>query len=314
MSKERPIGVLFADISGTTRLYRKLGNAESQYALERCVKRMERAIEAYGGKLVMPAVDELTAVFDTADALVQGAVEMQRRLADLPPMSGVKLSIRIGAHWGIGTMDEGGLQGLAAELGRRLMSMAGAGQILTCAQTAEALSRNLRQQLWTADDLQLDTPGGECQVFRVVWQEDANATVAVPAYDGRAIAPPPPANTVVPSAAAPVAAAAARLAVRFAGKTHLLDATTPTMIIGRDRTADISIRSPKASRRHAMIARRSERDFRLIDSSTNGTYVQQGEAVLRVHEGEVALTGKGRIAFGCAPKDADGEVIEFELL
>lgn len=312
MAQDR-IGVLYADISGTTRLYRKLGTAESQYALERCIKRMERAIEAYGGRLVMPAVDELTAVFDTPDTLLQGAMEMQRRLADLPPMSGVKLSIRIGAHWGAGTLDDAGLTGLACDLGRKLMSMAGPGQILTCAQTAEAVSRNLRQLLWTADDLQLDTPGGECQVFRVVWQEDASATVAVPAYDGRAIAPPPPADTVLASAG-PGQVPAPRLTLRFEGRSYLLDAKMPTVVIGRDRAANISIRSPKASRRHAMIVRRAERDFRLIDSSTNGTYVQQGESVLRVHEGEVALTGKGRIAFGCAPKDADGEVLEFELL
>lgn len=316
MAQEQPLGVLFADISGTTRLYRKLGTAESQYALERCVKRMERAIEAYGGKLLMPAVDEMIATFDAADALVQGAVEMQRRLADLPPMSGVKLSIRIGVHWGRGGITKDGLLGPAADLGRRLMGMAGPGQVLTCAQTAEAMSRNLRQLLWAADNLLLDAPGGECQVFRVLWQEDAAlATTAMPAYDGREVAPPPPPDAVPrASAAAPVDSTAARLCVRFGGKSFLLDARTPTLIIGRDRKSDISIKSPKASRQHAMIVRRGERDYLLIDNSTNGSYVQQDNEVVRVQGGELRLAGKGRIAFGEPPAEAGQEVAEFEAL
>lgn len=318
MAQEPAVGVLFADISGTTRLYRKLGNAESQYALERCVKRMERAIEAYGGKLLMPAVDEMVAAFDSPDALVQGAIEMQRRLADLPPMSGIKLSIRIGAHWGSGAIGNGGLEGPAAELGRRLMGMAGAGQVLTCAQTAEAMSRGLRQLLWTIDDLALDTGAGECQVFRVLWQEDPGTTATgLPAYDGRAVAPPPPPVETLPREVAGTAPVAGlpRLCVRFAGKSFLLDARTPTLVVGRDRKSDISIKSPKASRQHAMVVRRGERDYLLIDNSTNGTYVQQhsGE-IVRVQGGELRLAGKGLIAFGCPPQEAGTEVAEFEAL
>lgn len=310
MTDARELGVLFADISGTTRLYRKIGTNEAHYALDRCIKRMERAIAAHRGRLVMPAVDEMIAVFEGADTAVQAGIEMQKRLADLPPVSGVKLSIRVGVHFGRGVEGDEGLTGAVVDIGRQLLAMAGAGQLLTCAQTAEALSKPLRQLLWTVDDLLLHTAGGECQVFRVRWHDDeaADATFAGRPAAG-AIAPPPPPLAADGAAAAP---RPPTFCLRYAGKAFLLDDQTPTLIIGRDRKADICIKDPKASRQHAMIVRRDAQHVFLIDSSTNGTYVLRGEQEIHVQGGELRLTGKGAIAFGHSPKDKDVEVAQFE--
>lgn len=307
MTQEQNIGVLFADISGTTRLYRKIGTDEAQRALERCVKRMERAIETYRGRIVMPAVDEMIAVFASADEALQASAEMQRRLADLPPVSGVKLTIRSGVHYGPGLEGDAGLSGAVIDLGRQLLSMAGPGQILTCAQTAEALSKPLRQWLRSADDLMLRLADSECQVYRVSVQEEdlANATYVGPAPG--AIAPPPP---PLPNRAAEVAPAG--FCLRFAGKSIVLDERTPSLTIGRDRKADVSIKDPKASRQHALIVRRDASHVFLIDNSTNGTYVLRGDQEIRVQGGEFRLTGKGSIAFGHSPRETGAEVVEFE--
>ena len=308
MTQEQNIGVLFADISGTTRLYRKIGTDEAQRALERCVKRMERAIESHRGRVVMPAVDEMIAVFATADAALQASAEMQKRLADLPPVSGVKLTIRSGVHFGPGLVGEAGLSGSVIDLGRQLLSMAGPGQILTCAQTAEALSKPLRQWLRSADDLMLRLPLGECPVYRVSVQDEdlVNATYVGPAPG--AIAPPPPPF----SEAVPLPAVTPGFRLRFAGKAFVLDDRTPSLTVGRDRKADLSIKDPKASRQHALIVRRDASHVFLIDNSTNGTYVLRGDQEIRVLGGELRLSGKGSIAFGHSPREAGVEVVEFE--
>ena len=41
--------IMFADISGSAGLFEHLGQAEAAYAIERCVNRMSRSIEGYGG-------------------------------------------------------------------------------------------------------------------------------------------------------------------------------------------------------------------------------------------------------------------------
>ena len=50
---------------GSTRLYEKLGDTEALRAVERCIKRMERAVEAFRGKVVKTIGDEVMAVFDS---------------------------------------------------------------------------------------------------------------------------------------------------------------------------------------------------------------------------------------------------------
>ncbi|MGA9960704.1 MAG: adenylate/guanylate cyclase domain-containing protein, partial [Azonexus sp.] len=101
MSKKQPkMIVLFADVSGSARLFERLGDTEAAYAVERCVKRMERSIAGQGGRTVNVSGGELLAAFESAEEACHAAVNMQLRVSKLPPVSGLKLTIRIGLHVG----------------------------------------------------------------------------------------------------------------------------------------------------------------------------------------------------------------------
>jgi hypothetical protein len=297
MPKE--IGALFADISGTTHLYRKIGTDEAKRQLDRCVKRMERAIESCKGVLVMPAVDEIFARFDDADSAILAASEMQRRIADLPPASGVRLSIRIGVHYGLVDEGDGAPSGAGIEVGRALLNLAGAGQIVVCAPTATALSRPQQENLYSIEGMALTLPDGtEAQVYQVGWQGEP-ARLAVPE---------PAADTPAPELRIPQ-----RLALRWDGRAFLVDADTPTLQIGRDRGCDLRLSGTKVSRRHARIERRADA-FMLVDDSSNGTYLfVEGIGECRVHNEEAVLLGRGRIAFGHTTEKDDGEIVSFEV-
>jgi adenylate cyclase len=291
------IGALFADISGTTRLYRTIGTDEAKRQLDRCLKRMERAIESCKGELVMPGVDEIFARFEDADSAILAASEMQRRIADLPPASGVRLSIRIGVHFGL--VDEGGgaPSGAGIEVGRALLNLAGAGQIVVCAPTASALSRPQQENLYSIEGMALTLPDGtDAQVYQVGWQ-------------GEPIRAAPPEPVVeVPELKIPQ-----RLALRWEGRAFLVDADTPVLQIGRDRTCDLRLNGTKVSRQHARIERRDD-GFALIDDSSNGTYLYaEGIGESRIHNEEAVLLGRGRIAFGHTTVKDDGEVVSFEV-
>ena len=292
------IGALFADISGTTRLYRKIGTDEAKRQLDRCVKRMERAIESCKGELVMPAVDEIFARFEDADSAVLAASEMQRRIADLPPASGVRLSIRIGVHFGVVDDSDGNLAGPGAEVGRTLLNLAGAGQIVLCAPTAAILSRPQQENLYSIEGMTIALPGGgEAQVYQVGWQgEPVRQAVAEPA-----------------AGAAPAPRIPERLALRWDGRAFLVDDDTPVLKVGRDRHCELRLTGTKVSRQHARIERRPE-GFALVDESSNGTYVYiEGTGESRIHNEEIRLSGRGRMAFGHTTEKDDGEIVQFEL-
>jgi adenylate cyclase len=98
--QERMLSVVFAAVAGSSRLFEKLAGAEALHAVDRCMKRMRRGIDGFHGRIVKTGRDDLTALFDNANDACQAAIAMQRRVADLPPVSGVQLAIRVGFHHG----------------------------------------------------------------------------------------------------------------------------------------------------------------------------------------------------------------------
>lgn len=302
------VGIVYADISGTTRLYHKLGTDEASYAVDRAIKRMERAIEGFSGRVVKAAADQWIAEFDAPPSAISAAVEMQNRVNDMLAVSGIRLTIRIGVHWG-GAAGSAAGRDAAIEVARRLLTMAGPSQILTCGQTAAALPPDLSGMLWTCDDLLLTLPDGEeMQVYRVQWLE-GDEVAAMQRLESTVVIDAPPGLD------SPVPADPGHFCIRAGGRSYLIDDRTPQLAIGRDKKRnDIVIRDPKASREHARIERRSDGRYVLIDLSTNGTFVLDGTAETRVRGGELLLGAKGRIAFGHSPRDHGAECLEFEHL
>lgn len=309
-------GILFADISGTTRLYRTQASGESQYQLDRCLKRMERSIAGNGGKLLTSATDELTATFASADDAVLAAIDMQRRIEDLPPVSGVRLSIRIGVNSGRLDDSSAAPSESARRMGRALLSVAGIGQIITCGQTADLLSRAQRDVLHSVEGKGLPADLGDCPLYQVQWHPDA-ARLASPARSAGGVSPVAIKGGSLKAKSSggepPKLTLPHQLALRWAGKALLVDERSPKISIGRDKACSITLRGNKASRLHAVIERQADGSFTLTDDSTNGTYLlTEGIGETRVHGETCALSGRGKIAFGHAVASGDGEVIEFE--
>lgn len=292
----KDVGILYADISGSTRLYRTLGSEEAKRQLDRCVKRIERSVESFKGTLVSSAVEEMVATFPCADDVVLAALDMQRRIADLPPVSGVRLTIRIGVHFGSLNQDKDGLSGNATEIGRSLLNLAGSGQIVTCDMTAACLSKPLQDGLLPiGGDMTLSTPLGDCQLFEI--RERPGQGSYRPTATATAIAESP----------------AERLFVRVNGAAYVIDNAAPRMSFGRDKDCSYVLRGSKVSRHHAVIEKRGRSGFVLVDQSTNGTYLKlEGRDEQRLQETEAIISGRGKIGFGHST-EVDGDVVEVEL-
>ena len=310
--RESRLAVLFADVAGSARLYERLGDAEADHAVDRCLKRMERAIEALGGRLAKTSGDEIMALFGSAEAACQCAQEMQQRVSDLPPVSGVQLVIRVGFHVGPVTESGGDFSGETLNTAAHVVGMARPGQILTSLQTAAQLSGSLRDSV---RDLGQSTggKGGGVQVVEVSWQKPEET---VPPAAGKAAKPAPAreAKEEMLQEAAAVKNGSPRLCLRYRGRAYLLDEKTPILCLGRDAGSDVVIEDRKASRHHARIERRGDRYF-YVDRSTNGSYVAlAGLQESMVRRAEILLQGSGSICFGASANDPQADGATFEYL
>lgn len=288
--------VLFADVSGNVRLHEKLGHAESLRAVDRCLRRMERSVDAFGGRIVKAIGDELMATFDSADEASQAALDMQERVMDLPPVSGVKLGIRVGFSHGPVGEDESGLSGETVEAAAQLAGRAKPGQILTDTHTKETLSASFRNSVREPASI---ASGAQADVLELVAQDEPGSARSA---DGSADGGPDK------------GAFASRFCLRYDGEVIVLDDRKEVISMGRDAQSDVVIHDRRASRHHVQIERRGE-NYVLIDKSTNGTYVTlDGQPEVFVRQREFVLRGKGLICFAASAKNPDADCADFEPL
>lgn len=296
--KEKMLSVLFSDVSGSTRLYEKLGDTEALRAVDRCLKRMERAVESFRGHIVKNIGDEVMAVFTSADDAFQAATEMQQRITDLPPVSGVKLAIRVGFHHGPVIEEGGDVFGDSVNTAARLAGLAKAAQVLISGQTQALLSPLLQQSTRDLDQMSVKGKAEDLHVFEVIWQESDELTM-------KAVSIRPTALT---------GGHGTRLCVRYAGEVIMLDEKKSSLNMGRDAECDVTVRDRRASRQHAKIERRGEK-FVLSDQSTNGTFVTvANEPELFLRREEIVLRGSGLICFSASASSPEADCAEYEHL
>lgn len=296
MSNARDVCLVFADVSGSTQLYEKLGDAQALAAVERCVDCMTRATLLNKGRVVKTIGDEVMAVFDSAAQGMQAASEMQQRIDELPPPApGVKLAIRAGLHFGPALVENNDVFGDTVNTAARMAGLAKAGQIITTADTVAALPDLLRLSCREIDALAVKGKAEDVRVCEIIWQESAELTM-------------------MSTRMAPAAPVALRLKLRYGGVETVLDATRAHVALGRDAASDIVIRDPRASRSHAKIERRRDK-FVLVDMSSNGTFVTfHGETEFALKREETLLRGSGRIVFGHAWAGGEpAEAMEFSV-
>ena len=289
--------VLFADVSGSAKLHEKLGSTEALRAIERCMKRMERAVDAFDGRIVIQSGDELKAVFGTADEASMAAIEMQQRVADLPPISGVKLAIRVGFSYGMVEDDEAST-GELVNTAAHLAGLAKPGQILISTQAQNALSPAL--QLSTRD---LGTaPAKGTFPGMHLFELAALDTSLLPIS-----------SDVSTDATKADLSQGTRLRLHYGEELVVLDKRNSIVSMGRDTDCDVVIHDRRASRHHVHLEWCEGNRFVLSDKSTNGTFVTlsgQPEIVLRKEE--CVIHGKGIICFAASSNTPEADRVEFE--
>ena len=124
-AQERQLAtVLFADIVGSTERAARMGDRAWQELLQRFVATASAAIAAHRGRLVDTAGDGVFATFDGPARAVQCALALAREAGTLG------FAIRAGLHTGEIEWSGDKVAGIAVHIGARVMSLAGAGEVL----------------------------------------------------------------------------------------------------------------------------------------------------------------------------------------
>jgi len=283
--------VLFADVSGSTKLYEIAGDAVAHAAIEKCVNLMRDKTVAAKGRVIKTIGDEVMASFPSADAAADAAIEMQSGIAELPPVGTTKIGIRIGFNFGPIVEREGDIFGDAVNLAARLSHVAAKDQIITARETVMRMSPMLKSATRAITTIQVKGKAEEIQVYELMWQQNEDMTTMATT---KSIFKPK--KTL--------------LRLKVQGSDVVLDAERQAVALGRDAAADVVIKERMASRAHGKIERRLDK-FVLTDHSANGTYVTvEGDREVILRREEFTLRGHGWIAFG-QPRASATDVLEF---
>lgn len=287
--------ILFADVSGSTRLYETLGDTRALATINNCLSILQKLTVQHKGRVIKTIGDEIMAAFPDADEAVHVATEMQLAITAEPPIDNVKVAIRIGFHFGpvLENASDGDVFGDTVNTAARMAGIAKGGQIITSGVTVKKMQPIMRASARFLDALTVKGKAEDIEVFEIIWQESAEMTMMA----GRT--------------QTPAATSQANLRLVHQGKEIILNAELPSVMLGRDPQAEVVILDRMASRMHAKIERRRDK-FVFIDQSSNGSYITfKGENEILLRREELLLRGSGSISFGHTYSKDPSEVVEF---
>lgn len=288
------LAVLFADVSGSTRLYEQYGDAVARGDLSQCIALLARAASGLGGETLKTIGDEIMVAFTDPLKAALCATEMQAGLRRAGEEGSYKmgiLHIKIGWHFGAVAWRDDELVGEAPVTAQQIIKLAKADEILTSRQSVEVLPDLMFPGIHLIDHVPAEAWAGELEIYKMPWERSGDET------------------QISSKPRVAVVAAEVALVLEYAGLRLRVDTQNTSCSVGRGKQANLQVNGKLTSRQHAELSFRHGR-FSIRDESTNGTYiVAEGGQRKHLRREEDVLTGKGVLGFGNWPdQDPDGAV------
>jgi len=284
--------IVFADIAGSTQLYESLGDVAAQRQIAERISLIRNITADHRGTVIKTIGDEVMCRFETAQDGVLATRAMQEANERINPTNHSPLLLRIGLHYGPALLRENDLFGDAVNIAARMAGVAKAGQIITTEDTIRELPALLAEQARKFDVAQIKGKQDPLVMYQILWQRD-NVTAFQSTGTLR------------------TALQQGFLRLRYKETEKLLTAESGPITLGRDTGCDIMVPSNYSSRQHARIEFRRSK-FVLIDQSTNGTYIKNGDhPVIYLRREETPLVGDGVICLGEAIGSGNQHLLHF---
>jgi len=286
---------MFADISGSTQLYDQQGDEIAKQMIDNCLGHLQVVTEAHKGTVIKKIGDELMCRFESVESAIAAARVSQSEIKNLQSLEKIRLSIRVGVHFGEVIEDNDDIFGDAVNVAARMAGIAKGGQIITTEETVNAISVELKSQTRQVDLTRVKGKQEKLAVFEVLWEQSNEVTRVATELLSRSTENP---NKLI----------------LILGQVRIeLKNESETISIGRDETCDLVVNAELVSRKHAYCEIRRGK-FIIVDQGTNGTYVSAaGQDEVYLRREELALRNKGTISLGKPFSDSSNdELIQFE--
>jgi adenylate cyclase len=282
MAKENiEVGVMFADVTGSTKLYESRGDEDANRIIGKVLDVMAKVTEGYQGYVIKTIGDEIMCRFTTANDTVRAAIECQERVTAGVLGEDIDISIQVGLHFGPAIlMEDGDVFGDAVNVSARMAGIAMGAQIITTEETILKLDADLQDMCRQFDKTNVKGKEEEIIIHQVDWEASDDVTRIEISSDTMQ-------EKVI------------YLSLEFQGiQTRLASDDHRVFVMGRGVQSDLLCNTKLASRTHATLEYRRGK-FILSDQSSNGTFVttDDGENIFLRRE-ERMLWGAGRIGLG----------------
>lgn len=283
MTQRQPLAILFADVSGSTKLFETRGDEVARRLVATVLGALAEVTQRHGGRVIKTIGDEIMCVFPGALNGLLAATDMQKRISGDLVLARDNLAIRVGLHYGEALLeDDGDVYGDAVNTAARMASLAKREQIVTTASTVSGVTNSGTLRSRSLGTARVSGKLLPIEIVDLMWQEDTSNVTTV--------------QRVV--RLSDVAAPKARLVLRYKSQAFEVDELAPPFSLGREVGNNVVVEAEWVSRTHAMVEFKRGH-FVLSDRSTNGTWVKVGnDDELRLHRDEVHLRKTGIISLG----------------
>lgn len=273
------LAILFADICGSSGLYKALGNHAAEMKIRELLARVISAVTEHEGTVIKTIGDEVMASFARPTQALSCSQAIQRQFH----RSAGALQLRLGASYGEVVINEhqdvfGDTVNDAAFVAR----IARAEEIITTHALFAALPAARKAECREFDRVSLKGGDEKQMIYRVQWQSETSHS----------------ATQVMNLVHTTQQIKRQLLTLQYQDQQlHIAPEDTPFQL-GRSEQNSAIVDSQFASREHCHILYRRGK-YVLIDHSTNGTYVQpDGHREIYLRREELPLEGQGQFSLG----------------
>src|SRR6185437_4761715 len=166
--------IVFADVSGSTKLFETRGNLEARRLVSAVLNALAEVTQQHGGRVIKTIGDEILCTFPGPMQGMLGAIDMQKRVAQDPEFAQENLAIRIGLHHGETLIEDNDVYGDAVNTAARMASLAKREQIITTAATVKLLTNAGMLRTRSMGQARVAGKQKPIDIVDVQWQEDTS--------------------------------------------------------------------------------------------------------------------------------------------
>lgn len=296
LNQNTPQAIMFADVSGSSALYKQLGNQQAKAIVDDVVSHMAATTIVHEGTVVKTIGDEVMARFDSANTACRVAIAIQQRSSR--EFAEIGLGIRIGIAFGDTLVTPNDAFGDTVNDAAFVAHIARANQIVLTQGVIDQLNPTLMHQCQLFDRVNIKGDSQKTIIYRLAWETSPQNDFSTQVMHTHEI------TRFV---------ANFQLTLKMGDQLiNILPDQTP-FSIGRDlNKVDLGMNNSVCSREHCHIAFRRGK-YVLVDHSTNGTYVhEENKIAIYLRREEAPLQGTGVISVGQQVDPANPWLIHYQ--